>query len=250
MTAQTEMQQKLTDEKRSGLAKYQDMFVGKKGFLALLKYELITSWFGPCAGAFGLVTRKVLFRRLLGRCGRGVVFGRNVVLRHPHKIAIGDNVIIDDNCVLDAKGEDNEGIHIGDNVILSRNTALVSKNGSIYLGDNTNLGANCLIQSESSVRIGSNILFASYCYIVGGGNHAFSRTDIPIIQQPPISKGGIVIEDNCWLGARVTVLDGVTIGRDTVVGAGAMVLKDLPEFTIAVGVPAKVIKNRKEEESA
>ena len=69
-------------------------------------------------GALGLLLRSKLYPRLLGRTGRNVTFGVNVVLRHPHKIRIGDNVVIDDGCCLDAKGTDNEGITIGDGVFV------------------------------------------------------------------------------------------------------------------------------------
>jgi acetyltransferase-like isoleucine patch superfamily enzyme len=84
-------------------------------------------------GALGLALRKACYPWLLGRCGRNVVFGQNVTLRHPHKIEIGDNVVIDDNCLLDAKGEttrdsDRHGVFVG------RNTILSCKNGDIDLG--------------------------------------------------------------------------------------------------------------------
>ena len=72
-------------------------------------------------GALGLALRKALFPSLLGACGRNVVFGQNVVLRHPHKIRIGDNVAIDDNCLIDAKGSSNQGITIGSGVFVGRN---------------------------------------------------------------------------------------------------------------------------------
>jgi galactoside O-acetyltransferase len=98
--------------------------------------------------------------------------------------------------------------------------------------------------SESDVRIGDNCIFAALCYLVAGGNHDFSRIDIPIIQQPSVSRGGIRIEPDVWLGARVTVLDGVTIGRGSVVGAGAVVTRDLPPYSVAAGVPAKVLRTR------
>ena len=95
------------------------------------------------------------------------------------------------------------------------------------------------------MTIGDNCLFAAHGYLVAGGNHDMSRTDIPIIQQPSVSRGGITIEPNVWLGARVTVLDGVTIGRDSVVGAGAVVTHDIPPFAVAAGVPARVIRDRR-----
>jgi len=96
MPAQTELQQSLLSAKKSALAKYRDLVVGRGGFFALLKFELITCLFGSMPGALGLLMRKIFFKKLLGKCGRGVVFGRGVVLRHPHKISIGSNVVIDD----------------------------------------------------------------------------------------------------------------------------------------------------------
>src|SRR6185503_9440510 len=133
------------------------------------------------------------------------------------------------------------GITLGANVVLGRNTVLSCKGGSIVIGDNTNISVNCTVISETSVRIGANVLFAAYCYVIAGGNHGTDRTDIAIIQQDSVSKGGVVIEDNAWLGADVKVLDGVNIGRDSVAGAGSVVVRNIPAFTVATGMPAKVM---------
>lgn len=240
---QTDFQAKLTDPKGSAIKKYQYTVIGSKGILFLLKYEAITSFFGGLPGALGLLLRKIFYKQLLGKVGQNSIFGRNITIRHPKKIFIGNNVVIDDNCVLDAKGSSNKGIIIGDNVVISRNTVLSCKDGSIEIGNNVNFAINCIVHSESNVEIGENTLIASFCYIIGGGMHRFERTDIPIIQQGSISKG-IVIEKNVWLGADVKVLDGVRIGKDSIIGTGAVVNADIPEFSIAAGVPAKIIRKR------
>ncbi len=244
----TALQAQLTGTKQSALHKYIDMVLGRRSKLALAKFEILTTLAGPFPGAAGYLLRKLLYGRLLGSMGRGVVIGRNVVLRHPHKIYIGDGTIIDDNCVLDAKGESNSGIELGKNVILARNTVLSCKNGDIRIGDNTNISMNCLIHSESNVVLGSKILVAAYCYLVGGGAHDFDRVDVPIIQQGSTSAG-ITLEDGAWLAARVTILDGVTIGHDAVIGASALVKSDIPPYGIAVGSPAKVVKSRMKKDS-
>ena len=83
--------------------KYAALIVGKPGWDALLKHEIVVMLSQCVPGALGLVLRKSLYPLLLGSCGRNVVFGQNVVLRHPHKVHIGDNVVIDDNCLIDAK---------------------------------------------------------------------------------------------------------------------------------------------------
>jgi acetyltransferase-like isoleucine patch superfamily enzyme len=239
----TELQAALTDEKKSALNKYQEVVVGSSSLLTLLRFELLTSLLGPLPGALGLVSRKKLFPSLFGGVGRNVVFGKSITIRHGHKIFLGDNVVIDDYAVLDAKGSGNDGIVIGDNVMIGRNSVISCKNGDIDIGDNTNIAMNCFIQSAKHVKIGRNVLFAAYCYVIGGGDHSTDRIDVPIIAQRQVVKG-ITIEDNCWLGAGVKVQDGVAIGRDSILGSGAVVTRDVPEFSVAVGVPAKVVGNR------
>ena len=176
--------------------------------------------------------------------GKGVVFGCNVVLRHPHKIRLGDNIVIDDNCVLDAKGDSNDGIEIDDGVFVGRNSILYCKDGNIVIGRNSNLSFNCQIFSGKQVVVGKNVQIAAYTYL-NGGDHSFDRTDIPILRQER-SGTGLFLEDGAWIAAGVTVFDGVTIGHDAVVGAGAVVTSDVPAFAVAAGMPAKVIRMRNE----
>jgi acetyltransferase-like isoleucine patch superfamily enzyme len=226
----------------SPLRKYQDLVVGSRGLGRLLLHEavmLLSSW---VPGALGLVLRKLLYRVLLGSVGRGVVFGQGVVLRHPHKIRLGDGVTVDDLVVLDAKGTSNRGIDVGRGVFLGRGTILSCKDGDIVIGDYGNLGFHCEIFSGSSVTVGEHALFAAQAYLVGGG-HEFERPDLAVIDQPRTSHG-IVLGNNVWLGTGARVLDGVRIGNDVVVGANAVVIADLPDGAIAAGVPARMLRSR------
>jgi acetyltransferase-like isoleucine patch superfamily enzyme len=86
------------------------------------------------------------------------VFGQHVVLRHPHKIRIGDNVVIDDNCLLDAKGDDNRGIDIASGVFIGRNSILSCKNGDLVVGEGANIGFNCELFSRQPRAIGTRTL--------------------------------------------------------------------------------------------
>jgi acetyltransferase-like isoleucine patch superfamily enzyme len=238
---------KLFSQDKSAVQKYQELVVGQKGFFKLFKYEfifLLSSWI---PGALGLFLRGKLYPLLLGRVGKGVIFGRNVVLRYPHKIFLGNNVVIDDNCLLDAKGRDNHGIVIGDNVFVGRNTILLCTDGDIYIEDNVSIGFNSEVMSANYVKLGKNVLISSYCFL-NAATHDFQRTDIAVSEQASIARK-IVLEENVWLAAHVTILDGITIGKDTIVGAGAVVNKDLPPLSVAVGMPAKVIRSRKSEEA-
>src|SRR4030095_14654115 len=154
------VQEQLFASGRSSRERYQDRVVGQPGWAALAKYELVVLLSQGVPGAAGLALRKTMYPWLLGSCGRGVVFGHNVVLRHPHKIHIGNNVVIDDNCLVDAKGETNTGITIGSGVFIGRNTILSCKNGDIHVEDGANVGFNCELFSASRVRIGRSVLIA------------------------------------------------------------------------------------------
>jgi acetyltransferase-like isoleucine patch superfamily enzyme len=230
------------DEGTSARARYQELMVGQPGWWALLRYELVTLTASGRPGALGLYLRSHLYRHLLGACGRNVFFGLGVTLRHPHKIRIGDNVVIDDGCVLDAKGYSNAGITIGNGVFVGRHSSLNTKDGDLVLEDGVNIGTFCTVFSASSVRIGAHTLVAGYSYVIGGG-HAFDDAGLPVSTQPRPSRG-IVIGPGGWIGAGVSVLDGVSIGRGVIVGANAVVTRDLPDFAVAAGSPATVLRRR------
>ncbi|MGH7792254.1 MAG: hypothetical protein ACREOB_08045, partial [Thermodesulfobacteriota bacterium] len=112
-TETIEIQKELFEGGKSKFEKYQDLIIGRRGLWNLLKYELVLLFASWLPGALGLVLRSKLYPLLLGKVGKNVTFGTSVLLRHPHKIFIGDNVVIDDNVLLDAKGTDNNGIVIG-----------------------------------------------------------------------------------------------------------------------------------------
>jgi acetyltransferase-like isoleucine patch superfamily enzyme len=236
------VQDQLSAPGRSSRQKYAALVVGQPGLAALLKYELIVTLTQACPGALGLALRKTFYPSLLGSCGRNVVFGQNVVLRHPHKIHLGDDVVIDDNCLLDAKGETNHGIRLGNGVFLGRNSILSCKNGDIELGDRANVGFNCEIFSASQVRIGANVLVAAYAYVIGG-DHDFADPSKSVLEQTRRSQG-VSVGDGAWIGAGAKILDGVSIGEAAIVGAAAVVRDHVAARTIVAGIPARVVSTR------
>jgi len=235
-------QDQLFAKETSAREKYAALVVGKPDLGSLLKYELIVTLTQGCPGALGLALRKTLYPSLLGSCGRNVVFGQNVVLRHPHKIHVGDDVVIDDNCLIDAKGESNAGIRIGSGVFIGRNSILSCKNGDIELANGANVGFNCEIFSASRVRIGANVLMAAYSYVIGG-DHDFSDPSRPVLEQTRRSAG-VSIGDGAWIGAGAKILDGVSIGDGAIIGAAAVVREDVGPRAVAVGIPARVVSTR------
>ncbi len=240
----TAIQDELFAPGRSKAERYAELVIGRKSLWALIKYETIVTSCSWLPGALGFLLRSKLYPYLLCRVGAKVTFGANVVLRHPHKISIGDNVVVDDGCVLDAKGTTNVGITIGNGVFVGRNTILSCKNGDIIIDDRANIGFNCEIFSGGKVRLGKDTLVAAYTYLVGG-DHEHKRTDTPVLYQERIARG-IDVDDNVWLGSHVVISDGSSVGHDAIIGAGAVVIGDVPPFQIAAGVPAKIVRDRRD----
>lgn len=241
-----QIQMEMDDPRKSLLEKYRTLVVGRPGLLPLILYECVTTLTSGIPGAAGLLLRKAGFGLILGTMGRGVVLGTGVTVRHPHKIRIGDGVVVDDACLLDAKGNANKGITIGSHAFVGRGTILSCKDGDIDLGEYANIGVYCNISSNSRIRIGSKVLIGPHCSLFATA-HNIDLADRSVLEQGWTARG-IEIGDGAWLGAGVTVLDGCNIGRGAVVGAGAVVTKSVPAMTVAAGVPARAIRMRTEGE--
>jgi acetyltransferase-like isoleucine patch superfamily enzyme len=237
---------KMIAKKGGGLAAYRAMVVGDSGFLFWVRYELCTLLFRNVSGALGYALRQWTYRGLFGRCGRGVVIGTGVSLRNPRNIVLGARVILDDNCVLDAKGDDGRGIHLGDDVFISRNAVLSCKGGGIFIGSQVSLGLNTVIHSigGKDVRLGNHNVIAANCYIIGAGNYVCDRTDVPMADQGFTETLGVTLEDDVWLAASVVVTDGSRIGAGSIIGCCSMVKGEIPPRSVAHGVPARVTRKR------
>ena len=192
----------------------------------------------------GLFLRAKLYPGLFKRCGRKVVFGKNVTIRHPHKIELGDGVVLDDGAVVDAKGGGNAGIALGDRVYVGRNTIVYCKNGDIEIGENVSLSANCVVFSSNRLVMGKNSVVAAFAYLLSGGEYDLNDATPLALQKGTCTKGPLEIGEDVWLGAGVKVLDGASIGDHCAIGAGGVVNKPVPANSIAVGVPARVVKTR------
>lgn len=244
------MHAQLTDESQSALGRYQKVVVGSNSLATTLKYEFINGLVGGFPGALGIWLRRRFYKVILKHLGRGAIFGTGTLLHHPAKISIGDRAAISYQCLLDARGETNDGIQIGDDVTIGRNTGLICKNGNITIGNNVGIGANTSIHAVDGnrIKIGDNVIIAPYTYI-GATTYYTDRIDIPITIQGPKPLGGVCVESNAWIGANVIIFDGINIGRDAIIGAGAVVMRDIPDYAVSLGIPAKVVRMRNEEKS-
>ncbi len=232
-----------TDDSASGLAMYKELSVGaESSWWHFLSYEIQTLFLSGLAGLLGYGLRAFLYPTLFGSCGRRPGVGRGVILRRPKNITVGEKVLVDDYATLDVRGPRGK-ITLGNKVSVGRFSSIVSKDGEIDIAPGVNIGSYCRIATQSKVCVGESTLLAAYCY-VGPGNHQHSDPNVPLIAQEMEIKGGVKIGARCWLGTRVTILDGVTIGDDVIIGAHSVVLSDIPSGAVAVGSPAKVIKMR------
>ncbi len=243
------LHEQLSDSSKSAFARYQALALGSNSIWYLIKYELIMLFSSWVPGALGLVLRKTLYPLILGKVGRDVVFGQGVAIRHGEKIQIGSGVIIDDGAVLDAKGGSNQGIKIGENTIISRNAVLSCKNGDIEIGAGCTVGISTLVHAMegSNISIGNKVLIGAFGYFIGSGPYGTDSLELPFKEQGMFPQGGISIADNVWFGSNVQVLDGVSIGTGSIVGASTVVNKDIADFDVVAGVPMKLIKNRQND---
>lgn len=231
--------------KGSAFDAYRALMYGGMGLGKILWAEFLFTFFGGLGGALGLFLRMKLYPSLFRSCGRKVVFGKNLTIRHPHKIALGAGVVLDDGCLVDAKGANNAGIVLGDRVYVGRNTLIYCKNGDIEIGENVSLSANCVVFSSNRLVMKPNSVVASFVYLLSGGEYDLDDPTPLALQKGTCTKGPLEIGEDCWLGAGVKVLDGASIGDHCAIGAGGVVNKPVPANSIAVGVPARVVKTRK-----
>jgi len=134
-------------------------------------------------------------------------------------------------------------IEIGRKCEIHYGTLILTYGGDIYIGNNVSINPYSIIYGHGGLAIEDNVRIAAHCVIIPA-NHIFDDPSIPIYKQGETRKG-IHIEQDVWIGARVTILDGVTIKRGAVIAAGSVVTKDVPANSIIAGIPAKIINNRK-----
>ncbi len=193
-----------------------------------------------------MLLRGYVRRPLLGSA-RGFLFlGRNVTIRHSHLLKTGRGVVLDDNVFVDALGE--WGVRLGDGVTVARgcvirsSSVLWTSSKGFVMGDNSSLGEYSFVGAAGGVKIGSNVLGGQRLSF-HSENHNYEDVTRPMREQG-VRREGIVVEDDCWLGSGAIFLDGVRVGRGSVVAAGSVVTRSVAPYSIVAGVPAKVLGTR------
>lgn len=212
-----------------------------------LQESLILNFLRGMPTSLGNKLRNSMYRHIFYSMGKTACIQYGVEFIEPSCIKLGTDVRICRGVNIDASGHPNNLIYLADDVIFSYGVDIQALiNTSIHIGKGTFIGPYVTIAGPGNISIGNNCLIAAHSGIFAN-NHIYSDPTKPIGSQG-VTCVGITIEDDCWLGSGVKVLDGVTIGHGSVIGAGSVVTKNIPPFSIAVGVPVRVIKSRSKKE--
>jgi len=211
-----------------------DPAIGPGNLLIILRGKL-------CQAIRGLFLKPFL------KSSKGIIFlGKRCKLNYCNKIRVGRSLTIGDGVEINALSK--EGITIGDNVsILSHTiiecTGVIRALGEgLVIGNHVGIAQNCFIQVRGKVTIGDSVIFGPNVSIFSE-THIFDDPELPVSVQGETRKG-VTIESGAWLGTRSTILDGVTIGKNSIVAAGSIVTRDVPPYAVVGGVPAKILKQR------
>ncbi|MGD2205993.1 MAG: acyltransferase [Anaerolineae bacterium] len=230
---------------RGNVLRYVERVSGSRAPIPYLWQGLVLTLLSGMPTVVGSVLRGLAYRAVLEGVGSGCFIEKDVRWQVPRRIRLGRRVMIGEGCFLDAHSLDGR-IVLGDDVWLSRGCYVVAYPGvEVRIEDQAYIGHRCLLYGHGGIRVGRDVLMANDVQLICG-NHTFARRDVPIRAQPTVEQP-IVVEEDVWLGASAIVLGGVTVGRGSVVGAGAVLTHDLPPYSIARGVPARVVGVRGHE---
>lgn len=154
----------------------------------------------------------------------------------------GDNTVVAYPSIIAGQ----QGIKIGNNTTILNNSRIQNfyqnnNNPQIIIGNHCYISYYFTILNASQVIIGNDVLFASHV-LISSENHGIDPESSTPYMDQPLSSSPVVIGDGCWIGEKVIILPGVSIGKKTIIGGGSVVTKSIPDYCIAVGNPAKIIK--------
>jgi len=207
-------------------------------FLELLGYMLrrgLGSWL-----------RGLVWRFRLGASGGRLFVGRGARIVFPRRIVLGRDVVIGEGCYVN--GLARRGVRIGDHVRLQKNvwcqatSDLAEPGEGIEIGEGTYIGPGSILGAGGGIRIGRDCLLGAGVDLLAE-NHRFDDLTRRIREQG-VTRRGITIGDNVWIGNKAIVIDGVTVGSGAVIGAGAVVTRDVPPDAVIAGNPARLIRSR------
>ncbi|GAB4110346.1 MAG: DapH/DapD/GlmU-related protein [Roseiflexaceae bacterium] len=205
--------------------------------------QLVQGLFGWIPTIAGIGIRTFAYRSIMQLNGAAAIED-GVRLRFAELIRLGKGVYLDHGVYLHACPG---GISIGDESFVMKNAILHVYNfrdlptAGITIGKRSLIGEACILRGQGGITIGDDVFLAPLVQMLAV-NHVYHDTTQPISVQG-ITCQGITVEDGAWIGSGAIILDGVRIGRNSVIGAGAVVTKDIPPYSVAVGNPARVVRD-------
>ena len=188
-------------------------------------------------------SKKHFFRKATGL----LIIGEKVTITHGYNIECGKNVKFEDESKI--HGLCSKGLIFGNDVTIGRGTMIRPSSyygkdlgEGLIVGNNSAIGSHSYIGCSGLIKIGDKVMFGPKCSLFAE-NHNFDSVESTIKEQG-VNQKGIVIEDNCWIGSNTIILDGVTIGRGSVIAAGTIVTKDIPAYSLVIDKRDKIIKSR------
>lgn len=189
-----------------------------------------------------------LYYRIFMSSVKGILLvGKRVKISHAAHIKVGKWVKFEDGCEI--QGLSSEGIKLGDYVTIGKNVMIrpssyygIDCGKGLVIGNNSSIGPDSYIGCSGKIIIGNNVMFGPKCSLFAE-NHIF-LDNISTIKSQGVRQKGILIEDDCWIGSNVIILDGVTIGKGCVIGAGTIITKDIQPYTIIIDKRIKSVKER------
>jgi len=187
-------------------------------------------------------------RMFFGQSSGLVLVGKGASIRYAKYLQAGKDLIVEDyaevNCLAEKKMILGDRVTIGKYAIIRPSNIYGGEIGvGLKIGNNSNIGPYAYIGCSGSIEIGDNVMISPRVSIYAE-NHVFDRTDM-LMKEQGVVRQFVKIEDDCWIAANSIILAGVTIGKGSVIAAGSVVTKDVPPYSIAAGVPAKVIGSRR-----
>ena len=195
-------------------------------------FKILHTIFPPRAAFFiGLIMRRIYSEWIkfeFHSCGKGCFFGKFIVLHGAKYIDIANNVTMGRRLVIEVYDK-SQDLHV---------TPCIKLGNYVNIGDYSHLSCVNAIIVKDNVRMGRKVFITDNAH----GASDRSLLDMRPNTRPLASKGPVIIEENVWIGEMVCIMPGVTIGRGAIIGANAVVTKDVPPYALAAGNPAKVIK--------
>ncbi|MUG96740.1 acyltransferase [Scytonema sp. UIC 10036] len=196
---------------------------------------------------YGSLKHRVLennYQQDMGKYGKNCSLGsKSLIKSNLNQLFLSDDVIIEDYATLECSLE-NSAIHIGDRSTVRNFAILKSMQGQIKIGRDCSVNPYSALFGCGDLIIGDLVRIATHV-VINPANHLFDDINIPIDYQPLTNKG-VIIEDDVWIGAGAIVLEGCTIGKGSVIGAGTVVTKSVEPYSVVVGVPGRIIRKRGE----